>query len=844
MPAFHGRRRGTRSETRADLHFFPLQYQALRDRLAIFIEHLFRVNPYQESPIFRGFYYTSGTQEGRPIDQVINAMLAGFGLTSKDEGMAVAPTETKSYFIRRVFSKIIFPDRHMAGPSAAGERRRRARRVRVFATGAVVTAVLAAALFILSATNRSLIRDVRRLSDKVAVLGQSHSPELTLGHLKDMDALRKKLQKMDMRGQTMAKVMFLGTYQGEPAAEAARELYLRVLLGGVMRPASPVLANKLHRNADSLRVSFDTYYQWYKTWSILQDPGTRFSRPAVKDVTPALSEYWMPLTGGLSSERNQQEYVQLLEKQLEYGSDFPHLLVSYFVPGRDESMDMEAQSVIRRYWSADGMYPSLLASSKIPDVAVSDKVSIDLGVTGSAVVPGVFSAAGWEGPVREYLEQLEEVRTGWVMENTYNDMPASIRNGLLARYALGYAEAWLEYMRGVELAGVTDVETTRTFLERAGKENSPLLQVLREVERNTRFDKEADPSLLDVAEKYGVINEFFRNPTSSNPLRFLKGGDNSGKAPYLEYLERVNALAQAYAAIAAEGGDLRRSEAYLGFGSWIDTRIPQAPEDQVAAEMVRILRLPTAAATRTVRRAVQSDLQVKWNPVYQEYRETLAGRYPLESSDVDASLKDFEKFFGTGGTFWTFYEENLASLVSEDGQVLNQSVTLTNTFLGELRKANHIRHALFSGGRSTAGFDFSIRTRPPERDAASGITVRSMRLDVGGEAFIYNMGARNWSPVRWPGNNPEAGAVLRLDAGTTASLAAMEYDGAWGFFRLMDRTEEIVVGGSEGEVSLIWRFPADKWDVTVTYEVRGLPSRHPLKKNFLRIQFPRDITAN
>ena len=64
-------------------------------RLARFVEVLFQANPYQEAPLFRGFYFTSGTQEGRPIDSVINAMLrAAMAVTPR--AMSAAPARRRA----------------------------------------------------------------------------------------------------------------------------------------------------------------------------------------------------------------------------------------------------------------------------------------------------------------------------------------------------------------------------------------------------------------------------------------------------------------------------------------------------------------------------------------------------------------------------------------------------------------------------------------------------------------------------------------------------------------------------------------------------------------------------
>ena len=41
---------------------------------------LFAENVYQDTPLMRGVYFTSGTQEGRTIDRVMGAMAQAFGV--------------------------------------------------------------------------------------------------------------------------------------------------------------------------------------------------------------------------------------------------------------------------------------------------------------------------------------------------------------------------------------------------------------------------------------------------------------------------------------------------------------------------------------------------------------------------------------------------------------------------------------------------------------------------------------------------------------------------------------------------------------------------------------------
>ncbi len=828
-------------ESRPEILFFPLQFHALTERLASFVEILFRENPYHERPIFRGFYFTSGTQEGRPIDQVINAMLRGFGIAAAEEGMTVAPSQTKSYFIENAFSKVVFPDRYVAGPSAEGERKRRSRRAKVFAAGCVGLALLTAALVVLSASNRRMLHQVQSLSDRAAASAQRGSLDFTVDDLHTLESLRSKLETMDDRSRPVTKVVLLGTYQGEKAAEAARRLYLASLHDAVMAPVQPYLARNLAQHADSLGVTFPRYYGWYRTWRILQDPAARLGPADAEPVAAQLSSYWAPVTG-VPDGKDREDFDKLFVKQIAYAARYPEILADLFPPApyRDEHVENVARRAIQRYWSADGVYSGVgEAGAAVPSITVGDILGADVGVYGDVAVPGAYTQAGWQGPVTGYMDWLETVRGDWVLRECWNGTPPGIREAVLARYGRDYGAHWQDFMAAIRVEPGTDPEATRSFLERAAGESGPVLKVLRAVDQNTRFDQESDPGLTAVETEFGALHEFFRAPGGGGPFKFLHGGDSGGQAPYLDYIDKVKALANGYAAVAA-GGDPAQSEPVLGLVSWVDTRIPNTETSPASQEMARVLKLPARLVTGSVGAEAGRDVQSNWSRVLRDYQSTLAGRFPLASGGADCSLADFEQFFGPNGTFWTFYQESLSGLVSEDGHELpNPRVHLSPAFLDCLRTAYRIRRGMFPDGGKKAGFGFSIQPDQVQRE--SSIVMRGVRLDLGGQSLIYQMGQRTWTPMTWPGPNPENGADLRLDAGDTAVIPSLSFSGAWGFFHLLDQGR-IHAGGSN-QVALAWTLNAQPSPVTVTMNVSGLSSIHPLSNGFFRFSLPSQIVA-
>ena len=62
------------------IYGFPQQVASLRDVAAEFLTEIFRPSRLEARPLLRGVYFTSGTQDGTPIDRLLGAMAGQFGL--------------------------------------------------------------------------------------------------------------------------------------------------------------------------------------------------------------------------------------------------------------------------------------------------------------------------------------------------------------------------------------------------------------------------------------------------------------------------------------------------------------------------------------------------------------------------------------------------------------------------------------------------------------------------------------------------------------------------------------------------------------------------------------------
>src|SRR5271167_11105 len=89
--------------SRAILFGFPAQLGAIRKPIADFLNRVFEPTRYQTTAILRGFYFTSGTQEGTPFDAVIGALQKSYGVQSLG-GVGFSGTG-KSYFLHDLMAK-------------------------------------------------------------------------------------------------------------------------------------------------------------------------------------------------------------------------------------------------------------------------------------------------------------------------------------------------------------------------------------------------------------------------------------------------------------------------------------------------------------------------------------------------------------------------------------------------------------------------------------------------------------------------------------------------------------------------------------------------------------------
>ncbi|HEX7763099.1 MAG TPA: type VI secretion system membrane subunit TssM, partial [Cellvibrio sp.] len=104
----------------AAIESFPLQMENLYQIAESFVKRTFAQNRFQFQPYLRGVYFSSGTQDGTPIDRLMTSVSANFGFAR--EATQAANQRGKSFFIARLFREVIFPESELVGTNMRYER--------------------------------------------------------------------------------------------------------------------------------------------------------------------------------------------------------------------------------------------------------------------------------------------------------------------------------------------------------------------------------------------------------------------------------------------------------------------------------------------------------------------------------------------------------------------------------------------------------------------------------------------------------------------------------------------------------------------------------------------------
>ncbi len=804
-----------RLETREQVHHFPFEFEELCPNLVGLTKELFAPNVYQETPLLRGIYFTSGTQEGRPVDRIMKRMADAFGIAPRLN--IEPPIKAKAYFLTEVFRRVMFPDQNMAGLSAKAVKRRR------LASLGIASACLLAALGLgmtpISAYSRN-IRLANRVGRFTEGLAQARGADGDIDPRK-LEALAEAAENIwTLETEGPPTSMRFGFYSGgdlrEPMARAIRDLTVVPLLAKDAAALKNFAATR-KGGVDDARERL-TRYLIATAPKSPEEPQVDTEKWLTEQMPVArttMLESWKRrwATAGIAvSERAEATLSHALDLYFLTARNAGDLWVE-----RDSETVERARATLRAMAEQDPL--ALLLSD--PNLDAHD---LSLGrILGGAIIlfredtkqPGAFTKGGFE-IIRERISALEkgEPTMGgaediWVMGPRKTLKPEEVED-LRGRYFGEYEKSWRGLLAQVYPRGPNDLADAQGLLRRHQDER-PLETIWKTLAANLDLKSKTD-ELLGKAAESGAIDKILnklgskkdaaaaalnnRDKKISGPqalkarfdsfLAFGIAQQEGAEPPLGAYYKQLGNLMQALLAYE-ESQDISGVRKELSLAkkesSELVLRFGRGGWEPVLNKMlmpliVGIEELITGAGAEAANRA--------WcDAVATPFRELLADRYPFRLEGTDASIAEIENFFQPRtGTLWVHYEENLkgdVEAVSKRYRLKSKpSVQYRSELTNFLTKAAGLTALLFPNGADKLAPALQVRIKSASGDAG---TAAKVTFKVGtGKPLEYGNWQERWEPLVWPGRDAKIGVFGEVK-GLPKDLSK---EGDWGLFRLLD----------------------------------------------------------
>jgi type VI secretion system protein ImpL len=803
---------------RAALFGFPQELAALRRPLREFIAAVFAAGgAVQRVPPMRGFYFTSGTQEGTPIDRVMGSLAAPSGSSGRRWPRAV-PAAARASSCHRLLRDVVFVERGLGVYNASAERRRRLTRVAVMAGIGVLAVALVAGWAV------SFVRNVNYADEVAARLpaiqqGVAAIPPGTAG---DVSLLIKPLADVKNAARTGAFpiedppfTMTLGLYQGDKLDAGAQLAYHRLL----EKAFAPRIATRLEERLRAANASnLENAYEALKNYLMLYTPD-KFDADTLRAW---IATDWDVQYARALDADGRAELDRHLDAMLSRGAPPP-------VVPKDEALVAQMREMLAALPLELRVYGRIKRASRgndLPDFTIAGSAGpraaqVYRRASGEPLtrgIPGLYTREGYRrtfaGTIPRVSAQLATEET-WVM-GVRNDperikaltLGNELANRVRRAYLEDYIKEWDRYLADVQLVPLNSIAQQIEVFRLLAGVDSPMAALVRRVAEETTLVPPATPAAtnpvgqtLDRAAKARAEAAKLADPGAaptlpgSGPLERMVDDHFAayrrlvtGQPPPIDDLRKLFDEQQAYL-LAIDNAQRTKTAPPPGGGAGAQLKVAGGQLPDSLRAMMTTLADAGAKQSQSAERDV---LTAELKPIADFCQRAIANRYPFAAgSRADVLPEDFGQLFGQGGMLDDFFNRRLAPLVDTGGATwayrpLPDGTRPSARSLPEFQRAARIREAFFRAGGKVPGFRIDVRAA----ELADGL--KEVTIDIDGQVHRLSAGGQPVT-IAWPSQRVASRVTLAAQPGGTPQV----FDGPWGLFRLFERFEIVPSGQPE-----------------------------------------------
>ena len=809
---------------RAAIFAFPPQFAGMKGLLGSFLDQVFAGGGgLEEQAVVRGVYFTSGTQEGSPIDRVLGTLGRTFGIDSR----SAAPDQAargKAFFLTRLLKEVVFREHGLVGVNRRAESRRRALRVTAVAAVAVVALVAVSGWTISFLRNKSYIDEVQaRLPDLKTAVAQL--PPATGAEMSVVPQVLDRAATLpDPTGYTIPEpplLNTLGLYEGQYVAAGADIAYRRLLDKALLPRVTRRIEERLRAvNRDNLELAYESLKHYLMLYTPEHFDAQSLAAFIGLDWDANLARTYTP--------EQRQALVRHLDAAFSRGAPPP-------AAPMDAALVANVRDMLAVYPLEFRIFSRLQRSrlgADIPDFTVAgaagpNALRVFERASGEPLtkgIPGLFTKDGYFKAFRTAQARVTKAlaeEEGWVMGRrpaagasgeaaaqtagaalgvTTNELELKVRR----LYLQEYIKVWDRYIADVRLMRLGGLDTSKTVAGLLAAPDSPLKAYLRAIARETQLEAAVNAAASTKIATAAAAVQVERAKQEMETLLGVRpgGADDRGGGrpieamvddhfaplhrlvegqppPIDDVLKLFNDVFVQLTAIDAA----QKSKTAPPQGGGASAKAAAALQPEPVKSMLETLA--DAGATQG-RSAERQGLTSEFKPVADLCSRTIAGRYPFaKGSRSDVLPDDFGQIFGVGGQLDDFYQRRLASLVDTGvtpwafRPLPDGTKPAGGAALADFQRAARIREAFFRAGGKTPGFKVDLRVL----EMAEGLS--ELVIDVDGQPLKFAAGSTAAHTLTWP--SPRIASQIKL-SGAPGS-AAKTFEGPWAFFRLIDQFE-------------------------------------------------------
>jgi type VI secretion system protein ImpL len=801
---------------RVQLFGFAAQMARLKPQIHNFLNQIFEPTRYHVNASLRGFYFTSGTQQGTPIDQLIGSLARTFGAEEVSAGAYHG--SGKSFFLTNLITKVIIGEADWVSTDRGAVRRALIVKTAVLSLIGLCAIGLSVAWLTSYKKNSDLIEQTVKLDGEYASAGAPLIKQTIIAD-HDLDKVLPLLHRL----------------RNAPAGYATRDVHvpLSERYGLSQHP------RLLSASDAAYHTALERMFRPRMLYRLEEQLGARISEPAF--VYEALKVYLMlggqhPPDRGLIKSWMQRDWAdnlypgatnaegrRLLEDHLtamfDLETEQPPLVEL------DGRLIREAQNSLARLSVAQRAYELLKSEARAAttgDWLVTRKGGPDVSVVFESTagqsldnvrVPAFFTYNGFQQLFVAKLGGLSERmnRDRWVLgdagqQAAIGQQYDALAGDLLNIYSNDFVTTWRTALGNLRLKKLLADKPKYDALRALSAPTSPLRQILESIRDETALTKERPkpanaPAPADALARPSpaLFNTQDGSPGAGIEAQFksfysvLEG--DSTRRPIDSVIANLNDIAQNLTLIvenpqmtAQATNSLQTQVAALRNNA---SRMPPPFSDMLRGAAAEF---EGSVAASTAGQLLQS-LRDQVTPVCQQ---TITNRYPfVRGSNQEVPLGDFAKLFSPNGIIDRFFTQFLAPYADtsrpdwtwrKDSPV---GRSLSPDTLKQFQSAAYIRDAFFQTGGSVPLVSLAIK---PPRAAVPGVDVKT---EIGG-TVIASPGAPGGasafgaspppssaapSTVQWPG--PSARTAISVSS-ETGPPSVLERTGPWSLFRMLE----------------------------------------------------------